>query len=495
MVKKVIAAIALLAILLVGQFSFAASTPSTLDGYYKQSVNWKGCGTDLYCGTIKVPLNYKKVDGKSVNIAVVYHRAKAAKPLGFLLMNPGGPGSSGFDYVKNNTDAIGTDKLRAQYNLVGFDPRGVQNSSAVSCFTDKQLDNYLYGDSGFKLGTSQDLTYSKRLASNFARSCQKNTGDLLRYVDTISAARDMDVIRAVLGDPKLNYLGFSYGTFLGATYASLFPTKVGRMVLDGAINPKVSDEDQLINQITGFDNALKAYLTDCLKQSGCPFTGSVASAQKKIASFLLGLETKPINNTDDSRKVTVWAANTGIIMALYSEEYWEYLTEAFKTAFKGDGTTLMRLADFYNDRQPDGTYATNITEANIAISCLDSRPSASMTAMKKQNARLLKVSPTLGRYWQFGAIGCGAWPYPAVKPLKSYAAKGAPTIMVIGTTGDPATPYQQAVDLAHKILAKGYLVTYKGEGHTAYGRSNSCVDNAVDEFFIRGTTASKEPVC
>lgn len=495
MLKKVIAAVALLSLLLVGQCSFAASTPSTLEGYYKQSVNWKSCGTDLYCGTVKVPMNYRAVSAKSINLAVVYHRAKAAKPLGYLLMNPGGPGASGFDYVKDNTDSIGTDKLRAQYNLVGFDPRGVQNSSAVKCFSRKQMDNYLYGDSGYALGSAKDLAYSKRLAANFAKSCQKNTGELLKYVDTISAAKDMDVIRAVLGEPKLNYLGFSYGTFLGATYAALFPKLVGRFVLDGAINPAVSDEDQLINQIVGFDNALKAYLVDCLKQSGCPFSGSVAAAQKKIAAFLLALETKPIKNTDDSRPVTVWAANTGIIMALYSEDYWEYLTEAFKSAFKGDGTTLMRLADFYNDRAPDGTYSTNITEANIAISCLDSRPSATASAMKKQNARLLKVSPTLGRYWQFGALGCAAWPYPVVKLLKSYAAKGAPTIMVIGTTGDPATPYQQAVDLAHKVLAKGYLVTYKGEGHTAYGRSNSCVDNAVDNFFISGSTSAKEPIC
>jgi pimeloyl-ACP methyl ester carboxylesterase len=327
------------------------------------------------------------------------------------------------------------------------------------------------------------------------KACVKNTGDLLGHVDTVSAAKDMDIIRAVMGDAKLNYLGFSYGSMLGATYASLFPKKVGRMVLDGAVDPTVPDYQQSLNQIKGFDLALRDYMADCLKQTDCPFSGKVEDGLAKVRSFLKQVESAPLKSSDNNREVTIWAANTGIIMALYSEDYWEYLTAGFKAAFAGDGTTLLRLADFYNDRDPDGSYTSNLTEANIAISCLDSRQSSNLSAMKAQNARMLKASPTFGRYWMWGGIGCAKWPYPVVKGPKSYAATGAPTIVVVGTTGDPATPYEQAVSLAHKILKKGYLVTYKGEGHTAYGRSNSCVNNAVDNFFIDGKLAAKEPVC
>mgnify|MGYP000240459337 CR=1 FL=1 len=494
MIKRFLAAVAITVLAVTG-VGISAVAANPLSDYYHQDLVWKGCGTGFVCADIRVPIDYAKPYAKNVPLSIIMHKATSANPVGNLLVNPGGPGSSGFDFVQNSVDQIGSKALRAQYNIVGFDPRGVQHSSPVNCFNARQMDTFLYGDSGYPLGSSKDLSYTRKLISSFSKACKAKTGELLGHVDTISAAKDMDILRALLGDSKLNYLGYSYGTLLGATYASLFPSKVGRMVLDGAIDPTVPDEAQTVNQLKGFDQALTDYLTDCLKGADCPFSGTVAQARAKISSFLLGLETRTIRNSDDSRPVNVWVANTGIAMALYSQDYWQYLTAAFNSAFKGDGTTLMRLADFYNDRQPDGSYASNQTEANLAVSCLDSRASASMTAMKKQNARLVKASSVFGRYWQFGALGCAYWPYPVVKPLKSYSAKGAPTIMVIGTTGDPATPYKQAQDLAHKVLAKGFLVTFKGEGHTAYGRSNSCVDDSVDNFLIEGSLPAKEPVC
>ena len=467
----------------------------TVTDYENQKVDWKNCGTDLYCGSVRVPMDWSKPTSRKLTLAVIYHRASANKPLGSLLVNPGGPGASGFNFVKDSIDGLATERLRTNYNIVGFDPRGVQNSSAIRCLSGKSMDRFLYGTTGYELGSSKDLAKTKLVMANFIKACQKNTGDLLGYVDTVSAAKDMDIIRAVMGDSKLNYLGFSYGTQLGATYAALFPKKVGRMVLDGAIDPSVPDYQQSINQIKGFDLALRDYMADCLSKTGCPFSGKVEDGLAKIKAFLKQVEATPLTSTDNHREVSIWAVNTGIIMALYSEDYWQYLTAAFKAAFNGDGTTLLRLADFYNDRDPDGTYTSNLTEANISISCLDSRQSAKLSDMKAQNKRMLKASPTLGRYWQWGGIACAKWPYPVVKKPKNLSATGAPTIVVVGTTGDPATPYEQAVSLAHKILKKGYLVTYKGEGHTAYGRSNSCVNNAVDNFFIDGKLAATEPVC
>ncbi|MEY2954809.1 MAG: hypothetical protein RL530_410 [Actinomycetota bacterium] len=474
----------------------------TAADYGNQTVDWNNCGTDLFCGKVIVPMDWNKPSGATIQLAVINHRASVANPLGSIIFNPGGPGASGYDFVKESVSAIGTKALRANYNLVGFDPRGVQNSvPAVRCYVkdsntpSPEMDTFLYGDSGYPLGSKKDLAVTRLAIKSFDEACLKNTGPLLGHLDTVSTAKDLDVLRAVMGDTKLNYLGFSYGTFIGVNYAALFPTKVGKMVLDGAVDPTVSDADQSVNQLKGFDQALRNYLADCLAGNGCPFTGTVADAQKKISDFLMGLETKPINTSDRGRKLTVAMATSGIDMALYSKNYWQYLTAGFNGAFKGDGTTLQRLADFYNDRNADGTYNSNEMEAFMATSCMDSRQSADAKAMAAQNKRVLAASSVMGRYWQFGGLACTYWPYPVAKNLKSYAAKGAPTIVVVGTTGDPATPYQQAVNLARKVLAKGFLITYKGEGHTAYGQSHECVDSAVDNFFISGSLPSADPLC
>ena len=498
-VRSIWAALAL--VFFVGGFIIAPNVaadaqPTTKADYLSQKVSWASCGTDLYCGKVLVPMDWSNLKSESISIAVIYHRASVAKPLGSVIFNPGGPGASGWDFVKDSLSSVGTNKLRQNYNFVGFDPRGVQHSSpAVSCYSSAQLDDLIYGDTGYPLGSAKDLAATRKAMANFAAACAKKTGPALGYIDTISAAKDLDVIRAVMGDAKLNYLGYSYGTLLGATYASLFPTKVGRMVLDGAVDPTVSNDDQSVIQLKGFDSAFNDYLTDCLGSSNCPFTGTLTQARAKVATFLRTLETTSIPSTDNNREVNVWGANAGINMALYSNSYWPVLSQAFAQAFKGDGTLLLRLADLYNDRNSDGTYNSNSTEAFLSIGCLDGASSSKMSDMVAQNKRISAASSVFGRYWQWGGLSCASWKYKPVKPLKSYAAKGSPTIVVVGTTGDPATPYSQAVSLAHKVLSNGYLVTWKGEGHTAYGRSNSCVNDAIDGFFINGTLAKTEPTC
>ena len=479
-----------------------ASPYKTPADFNAQTVNWTSCGTDLLCGFVVVPLDWAKPAGATIKLAVDYHKASVAKPLGSVIFNPGGPGASGYDYLKTDISGLGTASLRANYNFVGFDPRGVQNSQpAVHCYvkakgaSSAKMDDFLYGGSNYPLGSAKDLKATKAAIKDFSASCYKNTGPLLGHLDTVSTARDLDVIRAVMGDAKLNYLGYSYGTFIGVNYASLFPKKVGRMVLDGAVDPTVPDSQQSLNQLKGFDLAMHDYLADCLAGSGCPFTGTVETAMAKIKQFLLGLEVKPIATTDANRQLTVAMATTGINMAMYSKNYWQYLTTAFKQAFAGNGTVLLRLADFYNDRNADGTYNSNETEAFMATSCMDSRQSSSLAAMKAQNKIILAASPVMGRYWQFGGLSCAYWHYKVAKPLASYAASGSPTIVVVGTTGDPATPYQQAVHLATGVLSNGFLVTYQGEGHTAYGQGHTCVDNTVDTFFVSGTLPNSDPMC
>ncbi len=472
-----------------------AKVPLNLKPFYTQKVSWTNCGVRILCGKVKVPTNWNAPNSGSLSLAVAYRAADIAKPLGSIVFNPGGPGASGYDWILQSVDYLGTKNLRSHFNMVGFDPRGVgQSEPKVKCLDAKKTDQMLYSDNGLPLGSPQDIKATQALVADFAKACAKNTGPAMAYLDTVSAAKDLDVIRAVMGESKLDYLGFSYGSFLGETYASLFPTKFSHMVIDGVIDPTVSDSQQSVLQLKGFDLALRNYLANCLSSSDCPFTGTVPQALTKIKNFLRSLETSPLP-TKDGRELNAWSANTGLIMPLYSQDYWPQLSQAFSEAFDGDGTTFIQLADTYNDRDKNGTYTTNLMEANIAISCLDARQPSDSASMAKQNSRMLAASPTLGRYWQFGALTCAPWPYPVAKRPSNYSAKGSKPILVVGTTGDPATPYGQAVSVANKVLSNGHLVTYNGEGHTAYGRSNQCVSDAVDNYFIKSEVPAKDPQC
>lgn len=472
------------------------SIASDLQPYYSQTVDWASCGGEkTYCAKVEVPADWSNAGGDRIELAVAFHEASVAKPLGSVIFNPGGPGASGVSWIVNSIDQLATKDLRDNFNMVGFDPRGVGESEPkVTCLSAKDTDEFLYADAGLEMGSAADIADTRARIKKFTDACVKNTGPNLAYIDTVSAAKDLDVIRAVFGDDKINYLGYSYGTQLGSTYAALFTNRVGHMVLDGAINPLVSDAEQSVLQLIGFDQALRNFLTDCLDNSDCPFTGSLSNAQSKISALLKSLELKALP-TDSDRKLTVWGAVTGIIMPLYSASYWPALSQGFSEALAGDGTTLLALADTYNDRNENGTYSTNLLEANIAISCLDARQPTDEKSMSDQNEKVLAASATLGRYWQFGALTCEQWPYPVAKHPESYSAAGSAPIVVVGTTGDPATPYSQAVELANDVLANGYLVTFHGEGHTAYGQSNVCINKVVDDYFIKNVVPAEDPNC
>jgi pimeloyl-ACP methyl ester carboxylesterase len=506
--KRVLAAIALFTVLVGGCATVSPTNPAmsedvsaALKPFYSQTLTWAACKeaslSSTKCATIKVPLDWAKPEAGSINLALNYLPSTGSADLGWIVENPGGPGGSGIDFVAGGGEQVGSAELRKHYNVVGFDPRGVQRSAPIKCLSAKATDEFLYGTTPGAIGSATEIAASRKIMKTYIAACKKNSGAIFGHVDTVEAARDMDVIRAVLGESKLNYLGFSYGTFLGTTYATLYPSRVGRLVLDGAMDPSVSDEDQSANQLKAFDQALRNNLNNCLtvSPSACPFTGSVDSAMTRITAFFKKLETTPIKTSLGSRKLTISGGITGLIMTLYSNDYWKYTTTAFKNAFAGDGTLFLQLADFYNDRSEDGTYASNMLEANMAVSCLDGRSNPSSAAMKAQNARLIKLSAFFGRYWQNGALGCEQWPYPVIAHPSSYAAAGSGPILVVGTTGDPATPYWQAQNLANKILADGHLVTFNGEGHTAYGRSNECVVTAVDNYLIKGIVPAKDPNC
>ena len=500
-----VAAVAVVATLLSGCVSWffppAPSTTSTPTGeqvdaelqpFYSQTLIWSSCGTGMQCTTAEAPMNWDDPARATIDLALVRLPATGDKK-GSLLINPGGPGGSGYDFVLDSVDYATSQRLQQNFDIVGFDPRGVGRSSAVTCYDDPAfLDEYNYGIIPGDFGSDEWITNAEAVAKEFGDACLEHTGALLQYIDTISAARDLDLLRAILGDTKLNFLGYSYGTFLGATYADLYPEKTGRLVLDGALDPGTTDFDVTATQAIGFENAMRAYLEDCLTREACPFGGQVESALSQVGRLLESLQVSPLP-APGGRELGAGTMFISIILPLYNQENWPYLDDLFTEVMKGTTDTAFLLADTYNGRNPDGTYADNSTEAFIAINCLDYSSDFSNETLRAQAAELAELAPVFGPRMSYG-VSCSAWPFPPTRVREPIAAAGSADILVLGTTNDPATPYVWAQALAEQ-LENGHLITYNGEGHTAYNKSNACVNDAVDDFFIDGTVPETDPDC
>jgi len=477
----------------------ASGAPAGLDKFYTQKLTWKDEGDQLDSTKVTVPMDWDKPEGATVEIAIMRHHADG-KSEGSLLMNPGGPGGSGYDYVRDYGQYVVTPAVFSAFDLIGFDPRGVNHSSAVTCYTDpKDRDEYLYGTYKDAYGTQGWVDELTKREKAYAAACQKNTGPLLAHIDAASVARDMDVIRAVLGDKKINYLGYSYGTYLGTVYAELFPDKVGKMVLDGAIDPLVSDLDALATQMGGFESALRAWMVDCQSnQSDCPFTGGTDTGMKQIRSVLDTVDSKHLV-ASDGRKLDSATLGTGISENLYSQQLWPDLVAMFNDLRNGDADSTFSAADDYNDRNSDGSYQDNANDVYSAVTCAEGDLGTDGKSVLDDLAAIKAKAPTIGEYFAYDDTAvldalCTNWPYPVAKLPKTFEAKGAAPIIVIGTTNDPATPYAQAVSLA-KQLDSGVLITHKGEGHTVYAQGVTCVDDAVDSYFIKGTVPASDPMC
>ncbi|WP_243885456.1 alpha/beta hydrolase [Cellulomonas fengjieae] len=467
-----------------------AQGPAELARFYGQELEWTTCAQGE-CATAQVPMDYADPDGPSIGIALARARATGGEPIGSLLLNRGGPGASGVDFVQQVSGMVGTE-VKRQYDLVGFDPRGVQRSSPVECVDGPGLDEILAYDADYSTDAGiQDVI---DMYGELGAACLENTGEVLGHVDTVSAARDLDVLRAVLGDDTLAYLGFSYGTALGATYAALFPQTVGRLVLDGALPPTLTSAEASQGQAVGFENALRAYVADCQAGPRCPLDGSVDDGLAQVREMLDRAEANPLP-TGSARDLTRSLAFYGVALPLYAQSLWPYLTQALTLAIdQNDGSALLQLADQYSDRSPDGTFSTNSTVAFYAINCLDSRDSADVATMRAEAAQIEDAAPTVGYFFGYGATVCAQWPVPEVGGLESYAAEGAAPILVVGTTNDPATPYRWAEELAD-LLSSAVLLTYEGEGHTAYGSSNACTDDAIDAYLLTGTVPAEGTRC
>jgi pimeloyl-ACP methyl ester carboxylesterase len=469
---------------------FGSGPPgSGLARFYHQHVAWTDCGGGDTCADIWVPLDYKAPNGPAITLKAKRDpAADQSHKVGSLFINPGGPGASGIAYLGYaNFDSAITDV----YDVIGFDPRGVASSTPIDCVSDSQLDAYLASDP--TPDTPAEISEMQKMWAQFTAGCVARSGPLLQHVSTVEVARDLDIMRALVGDRSLNFFGASYGTFIGATYAALFPKKVGRMVLDGAIDPLATPHQSDINSAIGFETALTAYLTYCVDQGDCPLGSDVNTARLKLIAFLKQLDAKPLP-TASRRQLTEGLGFIGMFATLYSRSTWNVLTQGLAEALNGRGDILLAISDAYSERQPDGTYQGNLLEALPAVNCLDHPEHETLAQIEAGEAHFDKVAPVFGPAAAWYPYSCSNWPEPRIQPVPDYSAKGAAPILVLGTTRDPATPYQQAVNLSNE-LDSGVLLSRNGDGHTAYSSGNTCIDDAVDAYLASGTVPPDGTMC
>jgi len=521
--------------------SSKAAVPKGLESFYGQKVAWYDCvatagveksadKTGFQCAKVKVPLDYSKPDGQTIEIAMKKHQATGSVRQGTLFMNPGGPGGSGVDDVGAMVDSTFAG-VQKSYDIIGFDPRGVGSSTPITCddgagqqpakaaqggmgVNDPQPGSLVADVAGDDPTPFRDAenpaadggaeanvgfpTLIDEITKDFKQeeaNCAAHTkpAGLLDHVDTVSVARDLDVLRALSGDQKLNYLGFSYGTYLGAHYAELFPANTGRMVLDGAVDPSLSLGDRAAGQAQGFEAALRTYVQQC--QSGqavqegqsCPLTGDADAGVQQVRALIASADQTPLKTADPNVTVDGSTIRSAIRRLLYSSEYWPLLTYALDQAItQKDGSYIQVL---YGKMTAGGSAPTF-----YAVNCQDIPVQGDMTSWEKEYQQILQSSPTFGASLGNQDARCQAWGHNGTRKPAPIHAKGAAPILVVGTTGDPATPYAWSQAMADQ-LESGRLLTWEGNGHTAYGRAGACVQKAVDTYLTSGTLPKEGLTC
>ncbi|MBF0698154.1 alpha/beta hydrolase [Actinomyces bowdenii] len=512
-----------------------ATIPAGLERFYGQDVEWYPCVADggmtasqedtgFQCATVEVPLDYENPEGQTIQIAMKKHEATADKREGSLFINPGGPGGSGVTAVQGLAQPEGglvSTDVAAAYDVIGFDPRGVGASTAIRCeppagadaadgagapadgqaaadqtpqdpgALDSLGDPLEPEDSPADPGTEpsfvEQIQGYQAYAAQRAAQCAQYTqpAELLDHVDTVSAARDLDVLRALSGEYDLDYLGYSYGTYLGAIYAELFPENTGRLVLDGAVDPALNQAQSDREQSLAFEASRRAYLEHCLGAEDCPLSGDVDAASAQLDDFIRGLEAEPLPTADPAVQLTGAHVESAIVWALYRSEAWPALTQGLAQAMtQGDGSILAQMAGV-GEEVVRG-------DAGQAITCLDYPVEGDIPTWEQNYLRDVADAPHYGG--RAGDAFCQAWGHNGTRAPAPIHARTAAPILVIGTTGDPATPYSGAVALAEQ-LDSGELLTWEGNGHVAYTRAGDCVNKAVDAYLLTGQMPQDGLVC
>jgi len=469
----------------------AAPSTAGLEAYYSQTLKWSDCGGELECSTLLVPIDYSSPASGDFRLALSRALAKGTK-VGSIVVNPGGPGGSGTDFAAYAQSSV-SDQVAKAYDMVGFDPRGVGKSVPVTCFTGKQTTAWLRADA--TPDTPSEISSYAALAAGIARGCLAYTPTRARNVGSQATVRDLDVLRAALGDKKLNLLGYSYGTYLGALYAHDFPDTVGRFVLDGAVDPGMDSMQISEGQSRAFQVAMTRFARNCSRVASCPYEGGTAKVLTGINRLLAQLDKQPMR-TDKRETLTQSQALGALFWGMYSRDYWPNLRDALSEAARGNGTYLLTLADLSADRTGPNTYGSNQASAFYAISCWDS-PAAPGSAGLAAAARTWSAKapvPEMARALSWGNAPCSTWfGHSDLVPAPASSTTDAP-ILVIGTTYDPATPYPWSVTLAEQ-LSTARLLTYVGDGHTAFGNGNACIDGAVNNYLATGALPARGLRC
>jgi pimeloyl-ACP methyl ester carboxylesterase len=473
-----------------------SARPTTLAGYYAQALAWTPCDKGFECARLYVPFDYAHPAGPAFTLPVIkLPAATPAKRIGALVINPGGPGASGVEYALGAQSGEFTQDVLDRFDIVGFDPRGVGGSvPALRCLTGPQADKYLAVNEA-PAGAAQ-LSAVINANKGFAQACARNARALLPYVGTAASARDMDVLRAALGESRLNYLGKSYGTVLGASYAQQFPSRVRALVLDGAVAPGVSGTAQDITQAQGFSVAFTQFVTWCAAQASCPLPAAPSAAVARVSALIAAANARPLGNQVNTTQSADGAMLLlGIAAALYTKSAWPFLRDGLLDAFTyQDGSVLVQLADNLEERSPNGTYS-NLIDVGAAVDCVDWPWPRSLPAWQSAAAAAAKASPMFGPSLLWNSLSCAYWPVPAAPVLggASPSSSSSP-VLVVGDLHDPATPYSWAIAMA-RWLRPGVLLGWNGEGHTSYMEGSSCIDAAVDAYLINLTVPHNGTIC
>ena len=475
------------------------STTTTQPALPVAPVQWTPCG-DLQCGSVTVPLDYADPGGPTIQIAVARHPSEdPALRIGSLVINPGGPGTSGIDDLPNELSVL-TPELLERFDIVSFDPRGVERSSPVSCSAPPSAGSGSGstgsggGGGGGGGGGAIDpvpTTAAERRAlllndQEFARQCQEYSEAILPYVGTVDTARDLDRIRQALGDARLTFMGNSYGTLLGATYAELFPTHIRAMVLDSAIDPALSTTAYAAGQAESLESEFTAFAAWCAANTDCPWrpAGDPTTA---LLNLIRASQSRPLTVASGGTAGPGQLYDT-LLSGLESQSSWPTLAAALAQAETGNGAPAATITGGY---QNGGS--SNGADAEQAIDCLDHPVNRNPSSYPALADRLARSAPVFGPLLAWALLACAVWPAPPTRRPAPASDPGAPPVLMVGTTGDPVTPYQWSVDLA-KELTGGVLLTWQGRSHVAYFYS-PCVRDIVQAYLVVGTPPAPGTTC
>ncbi|MFI6358248.1 alpha/beta hydrolase [Streptomyces sp. NPDC050743] len=466
-----------------------APVPAGLLRYYQQQLDWKPCPDKpaFQCTTLKAPLDYAHPDVGDITLAATRKRATGtgAKRIGSLLYNPGGPGVPAITGLWDAADAF-SPLVRAAYDLVAVDPRGVGDSTPVDCNTGTAL--ALPNAGVITTAGKPDFEGVDAVNEKFADACRLHSGRLLPHVGTLEAARDLDLMRALVGDERLHFLGFSYGTYLGTTYAELFPSRVGRMVLDGAVDPSIDGYHHFLDSAHGYQVAWESFAADCATRTDCPVGHSVEEANRTLDALVAALDQNPLQPDKD---VTITGQYLLVVVTTWLRApAWEDLRVLLSKVTHRGTTGLQKLsaADQGDSAVSDSGF--------MAVSCLSAPLGSRFTPAQAEAAlpEFVRVSPQFGAFYSTYLQECAHWPVGPTQPSHRITAPGTPPILVVGTTRDPATPYVWSQALARQ-LSSGRLLTRNGDGHLAFLQGSTCVNAAIDRYLLNDQLPPVATVC